>query len=50
VHVFVAGQIVEEGGAELAEELETSGYERFLGVDGSAAATSVNASTACATA
>jgi Fe-S cluster assembly ATPase SufC len=27
----VAGQIVEEGGAELAEELETSGYERFLG-------------------
>jgi Fe-S cluster assembly ATP-binding protein len=30
VHVFVAGQIVEEGGPELAEELETSGYERFL--------------------
>jgi Fe-S cluster assembly ATP-binding protein len=30
VHVFVAGQIVEEGGAELAEELESSGYERFL--------------------
>jgi Fe-S cluster assembly ATP-binding protein len=30
VHVFVAGRIVEEGGAELAEELEASGYERFL--------------------
>jgi Fe-S cluster assembly ATP-binding protein len=29
VHVFVAGRIVEEGGPELAEELETSGYERF---------------------
>jgi Fe-S cluster assembly ATP-binding protein len=30
VHVFVAGRIAEEGGSELAEELETSGYERFL--------------------
>jgi Fe-S cluster assembly ATP-binding protein len=30
VHVFVGGKIVEEGGSELAEELETSGYERFL--------------------
>jgi Fe-S cluster assembly ATP-binding protein len=30
VHVFVGGRIVEEGGSELAEELETSGYERFL--------------------
>ena len=30
VHVFVAGRIVAEGGAELAEELETSGYERFV--------------------
>jgi len=30
VHVFVAGRIVAEGGAELAEELETSGYERFI--------------------
>ncbi len=30
VHVFVGGKIVEEGGAELAEELESSGYERFL--------------------
>jgi Fe-S cluster assembly ATP-binding protein len=30
VHVFVAGRIVEEGGPELAEQLEASGYERFL--------------------
>jgi Fe-S cluster assembly ATPase SufC len=26
----VNGRIAEEGGMELAEELETSGYERFL--------------------
>jgi len=30
VHVFVSGRIVEEGGPELADELEESGYERFL--------------------
>jgi Fe-S cluster assembly ATP-binding protein len=30
VHVFVAGRIAAEGGMELAEELEASGYERFL--------------------
>lgn len=30
VHVFVGGKIVEEGGPELADELEASGYERFL--------------------
>src|SRR6201996_8507547 len=30
VHVFVAGRIVEEGGPELADQLETSGYERFV--------------------
>jgi Fe-S cluster assembly ATP-binding protein len=30
VHVFVAGRIVEEGGAELADMLEAEGYERFL--------------------
>jgi Fe-S cluster assembly ATP-binding protein len=29
VHVFVAGRIVEEGGPELAEDLEKQGYERF---------------------
>ncbi len=30
VHVFVGGRIVAEGGSELAEELEASGYERFI--------------------
>jgi Fe-S cluster assembly ATP-binding protein len=30
VHVFVGGRIVEEGGSELAERLEESGYERYL--------------------
>jgi Fe-S cluster assembly ATP-binding protein len=30
VHVFVGGRIAKEGGPELAEELEASGYERFL--------------------
>ena len=30
VHVFVGGRIVEEGGPELAAQLEESGYERFL--------------------
>jgi Fe-S cluster assembly ATP-binding protein len=30
VHVFVGGRIVEEGGPELAQQLEESGYERFL--------------------
>jgi len=30
VHVFVGGRIVAEGGPELAEELEASGYEKFV--------------------
>jgi len=30
VHVFVGGRIVAEGGPELAEELESEGYEKFL--------------------
>jgi Fe-S cluster assembly ATP-binding protein len=30
VHVFVGGRIVEEGGPELADMLETEGYERFV--------------------
>jgi len=30
VHVFVAGRIVAQGGPELAEELEASGYEKFI--------------------
>ena len=29
VHVFVGGRIVEEGGPELADQLEAEGYERF---------------------
>ncbi len=29
VHVFVGGRIVQSGGPELADELETHGYERF---------------------
>src|SRR5881398_1935985 len=32
VHVFVDGRIVEEGGAELAEKLEASGYVEWEGV------------------
>ena len=30
VHVFVDGNIVEEGGPELAEQLEAEGYEKFV--------------------
>jgi Fe-S cluster assembly ATP-binding protein len=30
VHVFVDGRMVEEGGSELADELEANGYDRFL--------------------
>ncbi|NLU77619.1 Fe-S cluster assembly ATPase SufC [Micromonospora sp. HNM0581] len=30
VHVFVAGRIVEQGGPELADKLEESGYERYV--------------------
>jgi Fe-S cluster assembly ATP-binding protein len=30
VHVFVGGRIVEEGGPELAEQLEAEGYERYV--------------------
>jgi Fe-S cluster assembly ATP-binding protein len=29
VHVFVAGRIVEEGGPELADELEANGYTKY---------------------
>ena len=32
VHVFVGGRVVEEGGPELADDLEANGYERFLAV------------------
>ena len=35
VHVFAGGRIVESGGPELADELETNGYVRFTdAVDG----------------
>jgi Fe-S cluster assembly ATP-binding protein len=37
VHVFVAGHIVEEGGPELAERLESEGYERYVAGAGVAA-------------
>ena len=30
VHVFVAGKVVEEGGAELAEKLENEGYAAYV--------------------
>ena len=30
VHVFVAGRVVESGGAELVRILETEGYDRFI--------------------
>jgi Fe-S cluster assembly ATP-binding protein len=32
VHVFVDGRIVEEGGPELAERLESEGYDRYTGL------------------
>jgi Fe-S cluster assembly ATP-binding protein len=38
VHVFVGGRIVEQGGPELAEQLEAEGYERYLAGAGPAAA------------
>ena len=30
VHVFVDGRIAEQGGPELADELEANGYDRFV--------------------
>jgi len=30
VHVFVAGQVAEQGGPELAERLEAEGYDRYV--------------------
>jgi Fe-S cluster assembly ATP-binding protein len=30
VHVFVDGRIVENGGPELADQLEAHGYDRYL--------------------
>jgi Fe-S cluster assembly ATP-binding protein len=37
VHVFAGGRIVESGGAELAEQLESEGYVRFTGKQEAAA-------------
>jgi Fe-S cluster assembly ATP-binding protein len=33
VHVFVNGRIVSEGGPELADQLEDSGYDRFIAAE-----------------
>ena len=41
VHVFAAGRIVESGGPELADELETNGYVRFTDAVGTATAATV---------
>jgi Fe-S cluster assembly ATP-binding protein len=30
VHVFVNGRVADEGGAELADELEASGYDKYV--------------------
>jgi Fe-S cluster assembly ATP-binding protein len=30
VHVFVAGRIAEEGGPELADQLEAEGYDKYV--------------------
>jgi len=38
VHVFVKGRIVDEGGAELADELEANGYAKYVGAENAAAA------------
>ena len=38
VHVFAGGRIVESGGAELADELETNGYVQYTGASEPAAA------------
>jgi len=36
VHVFVAGRVADEGGPELAERLESEGYDRYLTAQASA--------------
>ena len=37
IHVFVNGRVAETGGAELGEELEANGFDRFLKSAGSKA-------------
>src|SRR5699024_556965 len=36
VHVFVNGQVAEEGGPELADRLEAEGYDRYINAPASA--------------
>jgi Fe-S cluster assembly ATP-binding protein len=36
VHVFVDGRVAEEGGAELAEQLEAEGYDKYVNAGASA--------------
>jgi Fe-S cluster assembly ATP-binding protein len=36
VHVFVNGRIAEEGGPELAEQLEAEGYDKYVKAGASA--------------
>ncbi|TDN44693.1 iron-regulated ABC transporter ATPase subunit SufC [Curtobacterium flaccumfaciens] len=38
VHVFVAGKVAEQGGPELAERLESEGYDRYVQAAAAAAA------------
>ena len=38
VHVFVAGRVAEEGGADLAERLEVEGYDRYVRANATAGA------------
>jgi len=40
VHVFVAGRIAEQGGPELAERLESEGYDRYVKAASGAASSS----------
>jgi Fe-S cluster assembly ATP-binding protein len=41
VHVFVAGRVAEQGGAELAERLEAEGYDRYVRADAATRSASV---------
>jgi Fe-S cluster assembly ATP-binding protein len=38
VHVFVAGRVADEGGPELAEQLEAEGYDKYVKAAAAAAA------------
>jgi Fe-S cluster assembly ATP-binding protein len=45
VHVFVDGQVVEEGGPELADRLEEEGYDRYATGAGAATIAAASAAT-----